>query len=283
VDLRARGGQLEVRTKPLHRRRGFTSQRLPRCCGRRRRTARSGGRERRDRKPKSRRASCGSKKSRTNISSWKLRFGGGGAPDHHGGRAPLRLGRRRKWRCCRTTAPAIRSGTSRNKANCCLVQSGRNRAAGPPGNARFGRAAAQEIAARGVRLTRHTDRVRRLTGLVPCQNCSVWPTASSAALRMCPAGCRAPTASFYSVNQPRRSAMGRRAALARNARRRRHRSRFRYDGTTCTNMGRPLAFQYDVILGPRRTGIQIREQHCAPVARRYRPHRHVPVQTPPGR
>jgi hypothetical protein len=41
---------------------------------------------------------------------------------------------------------------------------------------------------------------------------------------------------------------------------------FRYDGTTCTNMGRPLAFDYSVKLGPRGEGYPIREQRCAPAA-----------------
>ena len=39
---------------------------------------------------------------------------------------------------------------------------------------------------------------------------------------------------------------------------------FRYDGTTCTNMGRPLAFQYNVKLGRAQEGYPIREQQCAP-------------------
>ena len=41
---------------------------------------------------------------------------------------------------------------------------------------------------------------------------------------------------------------------------------FRYDGTTCTNMGRPLTFHYNVKLGPRAEGYPIREQRCAPAA-----------------
>lgn len=41
---------------------------------------------------------------------------------------------------------------------------------------------------------------------------------------------------------------------------------FRYDGTTCTNMGRPLAFTYNVRLGPRAEGYTIHEQCCAPAA-----------------
>ena len=41
---------------------------------------------------------------------------------------------------------------------------------------------------------------------------------------------------------------------------------FRYDGTTCTNMGQPLAFDYRVKLGPRAQGYPIREQRCTPAA-----------------
>jgi hypothetical protein len=41
---------------------------------------------------------------------------------------------------------------------------------------------------------------------------------------------------------------------------------FRYDGTTCTNMGRPLTFLYRVKLGPRAEGYPIGEQECLPAA-----------------
>ena len=39
---------------------------------------------------------------------------------------------------------------------------------------------------------------------------------------------------------------------------------FRYDGTTCTNMGQPLTFHYNVTLGPSVEGYPIREQQCVP-------------------
>jgi len=39
---------------------------------------------------------------------------------------------------------------------------------------------------------------------------------------------------------------------------------FRYDGTTCSNTGWPLKFDYRVELGPRETGYVIREQSCVP-------------------
>ena len=39
---------------------------------------------------------------------------------------------------------------------------------------------------------------------------------------------------------------------------------FCYEGTTCTNMGRPLAFNYNVKLGARAEGYPILEQKCVP-------------------
>lgn len=40
--------------------------------------------------------------------------------------------------------------------------------------------------------------------------------------------------------------------------------RFRYDGTTCSNMGRPLHFEYRVTLKPTESGYSIAEAECAP-------------------
>jgi len=41
---------------------------------------------------------------------------------------------------------------------------------------------------------------------------------------------------------------------------------FRYEGTTCTNMGRALVFDYHVRLGPRAEGYPIWNQRCVPGA-----------------
>jgi hypothetical protein len=41
-------------------------------------------------------------------------------------------------------------------------------------------------------------------------------------------------------------------------------ARFRYDGTTCTNMGRELSFVYEIALGRREDGYPILAQRCAP-------------------
>jgi len=123
-------------------------------------------------------------------------------------------------------------------------------------------------------LTRHTDRLRRLTGLVPCENCSFGPCQyRRAPYKRAPRswGEQVPVQlpvldqdAAYSVN---------RRALKRWAEERLtlHVNQdgtldalFRYEGTTCTNMGRPLTFHYNVKLGPRAEGYPIREQRCAP-------------------
>jgi len=124
-------------------------------------------------------------------------------------------------------------------------------------------------------LTRHAEEVRRLTELVPCENCSFrncqyrrapYRRAAAAGQGVVRVDSGGSPASGYSVN-PR--------ALRRWARERLSlrlrpdgsvEALFRYDGTTCTNMGRPLAFDYAVTLGPREDGYPIRAQWCAPAA-----------------
>lgn len=118
-------------------------------------------------------------------------------------------------------------------------------------------------------LTLHTDRVRRLSTLVPCQNCSF----ARCQFRRSPYLRALFTVESASVAAPAYSVHTK--ALARWASERLTlekladggiHARFRYDGTTCSSMGRPLAFQYDVILGPWQDGYLITEQQCAPVA-----------------
>jgi hypothetical protein len=136
-------------------------------------------------------------------------------------------------------------------------------------------------------LTRLSDRVRRLTDLVPCENCSFAPcqyrrapyrrTPSTADPEMTMVAAGADAASSaqaaapaldvdarYSVNlKALRRWTDERLSLTRNddgsigA-------LFRYEGTTCTNMGRPLEFHYHVTLGPRVEGYPILEQRCEP-------------------
>lgn len=123
-------------------------------------------------------------------------------------------------------------------------------------------------------LTRHTERLRRLTDLVPCENCSFSPcryrrapyrrNAQALGDGVQPASPASGPGARYSVN---------RKALQRWAKERLSLSTapdgsidavFRYEGTTCTNMGRPLTFLYTVKLGPQVEGYPIHEQRCAP-------------------
>jgi hypothetical protein len=123
-------------------------------------------------------------------------------------------------------------------------------------------------------LTRHTDRLRRLTDLVPCENCAFGPCQ----YRRAPYR-RAPQSSGEPLPVPI-AALDQDAAYSVNRRALKRWSeerlsintnpdgsldaRFRYEGTTCTNMGRPLAFDYAVKLGPRTQGFPILDQRCVP-------------------
>lgn len=134
-------------------------------------------------------------------------------------------------------------------------------------------------------LTPHVERVQRLTSLVPCANCSL------PACRYRRAPYQHPLRQIESVHAAPEPDRGRpveagRAPLTLNARysvsadvlrrwtaqRLQLRvvedgsveARFRYDGTTCSNMGRPLAFDYHITLGPREEGYVITDLHCGP-------------------
>ena len=106
-------------------------------------------------------------------------------------------------------------------------------------------------------VARRTGNLRSLRDLTPCENCSL-------------AACQYRRAAYRRVDAPYRVNA---RALQRWATDRLtltpredggFDALFRYDGTTCTNTGQPLAFQYRVRLGPREEGFPIREQHCAP-------------------
>ena len=138
-------------------------------------------------------------------------------------------------------------------------------------------------------LTRHPENVRHGSNLVPCENCSL-------------PGCqyrRAPYRHFMPQAEPVGRLQGRgneaQAArtvtpggLDRGARYSVNRralekwaaerlrldiagdgsvtARFRYDGTTCANLGQPLQYEYLVRLGPPAQFYRVLELHCAPAA-----------------
>jgi hypothetical protein len=133
-------------------------------------------------------------------------------------------------------------------------------------------------------LTHHIERVRKLTDLIPCENCSY----GSCQFRRVPY-LRAPEFSQneatalddaaaepvvvsapldrdakYSVNvkglqrwtDERLSVVTNQDGTID--------ATFNYEGTTCTNMGRAIKFIYQVKLGPRSEGYPILEQKCGP-------------------
>jgi hypothetical protein len=108
-------------------------------------------------------------------------------------------------------------------------------------------------------VTSHVDRVRPLTALSPCENCSFVPCQ----YRRAPYR-RSGQPAGYIVNEKalRRWSQERLTIETRDDGR--IAARFVYDGTTCTNMGRPLQFHYHVTLGRREDGYPILEQSCAP-------------------
>jgi hypothetical protein len=146
-------------------------------------------------------------------------------------------------------------------------------------------------------LTPEVERVRRLTDLVPCAGCSYAPceyrrVPYRQAVDLDPelpvrtAGASAPDDVGEAggiVGTSRQAARHAPApalpysvpvkALRRWARERltiepradgSTAARFRYEGTTCTNSGRPLHFEYHVTLGPKVSGYPILEQQCGP-------------------
>ena len=121
-------------------------------------------------------------------------------------------------------------------------------------------------------ITRHIDRVERLTDLVPCESCSY----ASCQFRRVPYGRASPRG-----GAPRRAdATGGAPVYATSTKALKRwaderltlqtrgdgtvNALFRYEGTTCSNMGRRLAFDYRVVLGPRDAGYPIRSQSCTP-------------------
>ena len=138
-----------------------------------------------------------------------------------------------------------------------------------------------------VGITRHLDKVQRFRNLVACENCSLprcqyrrAPDQHSMPqiedVRRFQSGgyedSPAETISASGLNHDAKYSINLRA-LRKWVRERLHlktlhdgsvEARFRYEGTTCSNLGRPLEFDYHVMLGPLEDGYKIIEATCAP-------------------
>ena len=136
-------------------------------------------------------------------------------------------------------------------------------------------------------LTRHLDKVRTSAGLIPCESCSL----SGCQYRRAPYDHSPPqledtrrlqsgagdgaSERFASPSGLRHDAE---YSVNLKALRRWSRERlqlkphpdgsiaasFRYEGTTCSNMGRSLEYDYHILLGPAREGHRIIESACLP-------------------
>jgi len=134
-------------------------------------------------------------------------------------------------------------------------------------------------------LTRHTNRVAKLTDLNPCENCSyIGCQYRRAAYVRAPEHSEpdVPAAPMEAPDKPKARIVPldpaakyavNTKALARWANERLKLTfapdgtidaLFHYEGTTCSNMGRALHFHYTLKLGPAEEGYPILAQRCAP-------------------
>jgi hypothetical protein len=136
--------------------------------------------------------------------------------------------------------------------------------------------------------THRLDKVKALPGLVPCENCSFSPCQ----YRRVPYRNSLPQMEDVSRLQPRAAqasnngsthiGLNTNAAYTVNSRALRKWSHdrlhlrrledgsvhaeFRYEGTTCSNLGRPILCDYHVKLDSRENGYRLMEAHCAPAS-----------------
>ncbi len=138
-------------------------------------------------------------------------------------------------------------------------------------------------------LTRHLDKVRAFARLVPCESCSLpgcqyrrapcqhslpqiedvrQLQSQSGMFSDAPARIVSPSGlrhdAQYSVNLKALRKWSRERLQLKTRRDGSIEALFHYEGTTCSNMGRPLAFDYHILLGPARDGHPIIEAACRP-------------------
>ncbi len=138
-------------------------------------------------------------------------------------------------------------------------------------------------------ITRHLDTVRNLATLIPCENCSLPGCQYRRApyrhsppqiedVRRFQGGAvekpKAPITAGATLNHNARYTVNSRALQKWSQERlqlkfladRSVAARFRYEGTTCSNLGQPLAFDYEVKLGPPGDGYRILATDCVPAS-----------------
>jgi hypothetical protein len=136
-------------------------------------------------------------------------------------------------------------------------------------------------------LTRYAERVRRLAELNPCENCSfascryrrapyvgspLYPSNDVLSetkqilsnLLSTAAGLDANAR--YTVNTKALSRWAAERLTLTHHPNGTTQALFFYEGKTCSNLGRPLLFHYNVTLGPRSDGYPIQDQSCRPAA-----------------
>jgi hypothetical protein len=136
-------------------------------------------------------------------------------------------------------------------------------------------------------VTRHLDKVQAFARLVPCENCSLpgcqyrrapyqnslpqiedVRRLQSGALADASARTASPSGLSHDAKYSINLKALRKWSQERLQLKSRHdgsvEARFRYEGTTCSNMGRPLEFDYHILLGPGREGHRIIEAACRP-------------------
>lgn len=126
-------------------------------------------------------------------------------------------------------------------------------------------------------IARTTERIERLTDLVPCTRCSLrgctyrrlpyrhaLPQSENMRGLAAAAFNDAPKGYRYATNLKALEKWSRERLRIAHTDGRFVDAVFRYDGTTCSNMGRPLAFEYRMRLEQVGDGYVIRERNCAP-------------------
>jgi hypothetical protein len=135
-------------------------------------------------------------------------------------------------------------------------------------------------------ITADVERARRFARLVPCENCSLpacqyrrvpykhsrppiedvrrLQTASSNSNGKAPHSPALTPDAKYSINSRALRKWSQERLALKTVPDGSVEADFRYDGTTCSNMGQPLEFHYHIKLSPRTDGYRITEANCAP-------------------